>query len=895
MFTLQPSDKFRSPEIINKHISAEIPSQATQPRLFNAVTSFMVHGPCGNLNPKSPCMIREKCNKNFPKSFNSSTTMNVSGYPNYRRRKYLQPGISSIVIKGKHVDNRFIVPYNPRLLLTYNAHINVEACTSLKCVRYIYKYIYKGYDCASVFVGNPDEIAGHIENRYMSAPEASWHLNTFRMHGTSHSITHLTVHLELMQSVTFHQGFEQLALDNSGSTLTAWFDLNVVDSDARQYLYTQIPLHYTYNKSTKKWNRRKRFSDKIVSRMYGISPTAGDAYFLRLMLLHVPGAKSFQDLRTVDGVVYNNFKEAAIALHLLDDDSTLREFLQECNDIQMPPQVREAFAYILIFHEPREPLALWNEFRDDLSLDFLNAQISNDQRFNLALLHIQSVLIQHNKSCNDYHLPIPVGEHEEPSEDPVELLRIAEERIQTLNVAQNQAFNSIKSAVESCDHSSANCFFIDGPGGSGKTYLYETLIKYMRGKNVNVYPLATTGIAATLLPGGNTVHSGFKLPLQITETTVCNLTPRMSLYHSIRESKLIIIDEISMLSKFALIAIDRLLKEMMKNDNPFGGKVFVVGGDFRQTLPVVKGGGPRASIEMCVKSCDLWENFNCLPLIHNMRVINQQGDFSELLLRIGNGTETSVYNDLIHIDSKFITSREITDEIFENMFDEGFDITESVILTSTNINMHSVNEKIISILPSVEKVYLSADTIISTDESDIMNYPVEFFNSLCPSGFPTHRLVLKVGAVVMLIRNLNRKKKLCNGTRLVIEELHNNFVVASKIVDKETVIIPKIDLYYEENDMPFKFKRKQFPLIPAFAMTINKSQGQSFNHVGIMLNDPVFSHGQLYVAMSRCRNADNLKIKITESLLQGKIFKDNRSFTKNIVYKEVINELANQV
>lgn len=891
LFTLQAADKFRSPEVIDKYVRAEIPDKTKHPRLFEIVTKSMIHGPCGAANQNSPCMVNGKCTKAFPKLFNNSTQMSISGYPLYRRRRQISTGVHSVQVRGKPVDNRYVVPYNRDLLLKYNAHINVEVCTSLKCVRYIYKYIYKGYDCAKVSIGVRDEVNSYIDNRYLSAPEACWHLNTFKMNSLSHSVVHLSVHLELHQNVTFQAGYEQLALENSGSTLIAWFQLNQADLGARQYLYSQIPLHYIYVKQTRKWRPRVQFRDKIVARIYGVSPTVGEAFYLRMMLLHVPGAQSFQDLRTINGTVCNTFKEAAIALHLLDDDSVAREFLRESNDMQMPLQVREAFAYLLIFHEPRDPVELWNDFKDDLTIDYFNERFSNEDRYNRGLLHIESILIQHNKKCSDFNLPSPSGEYEEFTIDPAEMLRDAEDRIGRFNDAQSQAFNAIKNAVEICTHEESLCFFIDGPGGSGKTYLYETLIKYMRGKLFEVYPLATTGIAATLLPGGNTVHSGFKLPLNMDETATCNLTSRMALFETIKNSKLIIIDEISMLSKYALKAIDRLLKEMMNNQLPFGGKVFVVGGDFRQTLPVIKGGGERASIEICVKSSPLWSHFKCLSLTENMRVNHlDTSDFSNYLLRVGNGNEATIYNDLIQIPQNLLATTDLTTTFFENLLDQDFDLSGTVILTPTNINVRSLNEKIIGSLPTEEKKYLSADTNLSDNESDIINYPVEFFNSLCPSGFPPHKLTLKIGTVIMLIRNLNRKKKLCNGTRLIVSELRNNFIVANKIIDNEAVIIPRIDLHCEENDMPFKFKRKQFPVIPAFAMTINKSQGQTFNKVGLMLYEPVFSHGQLYVAMSRCRSSEGLKIGIVNSVNQGNIFHDSRIFTKNIVFKEVIND-----
>lgn len=119
----------------------------------------------------------------------------------------------------------------------------------------------------------------------------------------------------------------------------------------------------------------------------------------------------------------------------------------------------------------------------------------------------------------------------------------------------------------------------------------------------------------------------------------------------------------------------------------------------------------------------------------------------------------------------------------------------------------------------------------------------------------------------MLLRNLNRKKGLCNGTRLIIRGLHQHFIrceVISESHKGDTVFISRIDITPSETTLPFKMKRRRFPIMPAFAITINKSQGQSYDIVGIFLDEPVFGHGQLYVALSRGREANNIKICIKD-------------------------------
>lgn len=187
--------------------------------------------------------------------------------------------------------------------------------------------------------------------------------------------------------------------------------------------------------------------------------------------------------------------------------------------------------------------------------------------------------------------------------------------------------------------------------------------------------------------------------------------------------------------------------------------------------------------------------------------------------------------------------------------------------------------------------YLSSDSIDDQSDEDQQNYSIEFLNELSPGGMPPHKLNLKIGAIVMLLRNLNTKRGLCNGTRLIVKELKPNLIIAEVLTgsaEGQIVFIPRIDLAPTNTDLPFVLRRRQFPIKLAFAMTINKSQGQTLEKVGIYLPEPVFSHGQLYVAMSRSRRRVDVKIKIDPGPDQGKLIEGcNKTFTKNVVFKKI--------
>ena len=177
------------------------------------------------------------------------------------------------------------------------------------------------------------------------------------------------------------------------------------------------------------------------------------------------------------------------------------------------------------------------------------------------------------------------------------------------------------------------------------------------------------------------------------------------------------------------------------------------------------------------------------------------------------------------------------------------------------------------------KTYYSDDSTVADTHNN--NYSKETLNSVSISGLPPHKLRLKKGMPVMLLRNLNPLNGLCNGTRLIIKKMLSRVIQCEISIGEKSgkrVLIPRMPLITTDIKLPYDLKRIQFPLRPAFAMTINKSQGQSLKYVGIWLNEPVFTHGQLYVAMSRVSSINNLVINLNT----------NTNTTNNVVYKEAL-------
>ncbi|XP_073399748.1 uncharacterized protein [Dendrobates tinctorius] len=485
LIILDSLSKLQTEADIDNIVWAEIPDETIYPQLHNIVLQHMIHGPCGEHNPNSPCMDLGKCSKGFPKQNQPYTIKEKDGYPTYRR-----PIGKIYEHHSKTIDNSWVVPYNPFLLTKYKCHINIEICASIQSVKYLFKYVYKGHDKANLEISQNniqhDETHQFTDTRYVSAPEAAWRIFAFPMHKQSHAIIRLAVHLPNSQPLYFHENDSADNIHqklNSNSTLMAYFNLNKIDHNAHNYFYREIPEHYVWKQGT--WEQRKRGGLTVIGRMYTVSVKDQERYYLRLLLLHVKAATSFDSIKTVNGVMHETFKD-------VDADE-----------------------------------------------------------------------------------------------------------------------------AEECE-----------------------------------------------------------------------------------------------------------------------------------------------------------------------------------------------------------------------------------------------------------------------------NYPVEFLNSLTPSGMPSHLLKLKIGTIVMLLRNLNTKKGFCNGTRLIVIALLRNIIQAKVITgsaEGDIVFIPRIDLCPSETGLPFKLKRRQFPLKPAFAMTINKSQGQTLNRVGIFLPEPVFAHGQLYVAFSRVKQRSNVRVKVVDTPLQGQLLPNSpKIFTRNI-------------
>ncbi|XP_021768934.1 ATP-dependent DNA helicase PIF1-like [Chenopodium quinoa] len=491
-----------------------------------------------------------------------------------------------------------------------------------------------------------------------------------------------------------------------------------------------------------------------------------------------------------------------------------------------------------------------------------------------------------------------LGNRNERIEEEIQMpIRLEEINVvELLNDEQKLTYNTIYNKVLT---NKPAAFFVDGPGGTGKTFLYSTLLANVRAKGMIALVVASSGIAALGLSGGRTANSRFKIPLDVDEIPSFSISKQSSLGQLIRLARLIVWDEVPMAKRQTIEYFDRLLQDVCSNQQKFGGNVVVFGGDdFRQVLPVAPKGSLREVVATSFVMSPLWHGLQKIHLTQNMGAINDL-PFCKFVLQIENGTPPYEVGKNIELPKPLVipyynehsSLHLLVNSIYPdiaNTTSESFFATKRAILIPKNEHAATINSLLVQQQPGKAYEYRSFDGC--TDDSS-EQYPTEFLNSLFPSGLSPYHLTLKVGSPIILLRNIDPTPGLCNGTRLVCKEFFPNVIDAEIIVGHrcgERVFIPRIPLQPSAMDKyPFRFTRKQFPINLSFAMTINKSQGQTLDRVGIYLPQPVFSHGQLYVALSRAKKSKHVQILIkptTDEL-------DGWKRTKNVVQIIVQNNI----
>ncbi|XP_009802186.1 ATP-dependent DNA helicase PIF1-like [Nicotiana sylvestris] len=283
-----------------------------------------------------------------------------------------------------------------------------------------------------------------------------------------------------------------------------------------------------------------------------------------------------------------------------------------------------------------------------------------------------------------------------------------------LNHEQAQAFKTI---LHSIDSGTTRLFFVNGPGGTGKIFLYHALLANVRSKGMIALATATSGVAAVILPGGRTAHSRFDISLQTNDTTMTKMSKQSSTTKLIRQAKLIIWDEAPMAKRQTIETVDRSFRDIMDVNAYFGGKVMVFGGDFRQVLPVVPKSTRVETVNTSLVKSYLWPLMENIHFTTNMRS-KADPNFTNFLLRVSNGDEQTVKDNLLSLPELIVVKhnsderpdecliREIFLSLHQHSSSAQF-ITERAILASRNEFVDQLNEMLIAKFFGESKIFIS--------------------------------------------------------------------------------------------------------------------------------------------------------------------------------------------
>ncbi|GJT67770.1 DNA helicase [Tanacetum coccineum] len=497
------------------------------------------------------------------------------------------------------------------------------------------------------------------------------------------------------------------------TTLTEWLEYNKFNKDGLHLTYIDFTKEFVWYPNSRSWRRRQRRTAVSIGRLANVHPASGELLFLWMLLCHQKGCKTFQYIRTVNKRLYPTFRSACATLGLLGDNKEWHTALEESAFSATSQQLRTLFAQILIFY-----------------------LYMNDPELEGGVLYeLEVILNTFSKTVTDFGLP--------------PLSKKFRDAVRNKELMEEKSYNRIELSKEIA--------LLVPKLNTEQRNIYETtLINTLRSQGKIVLPVASSGIASLLLPAGRTAHSRFKLPLDLTEESLCNIKKNTHVASLLAETNLIIWDESPMNDKKYFETLDRTLKDILDVPHKlFGGKTIVLGGDFRQTLPVKKG---ASKLEIP----GLTE--------HQKR---RAAEFASWLLEIGDGkigtVEDSSEGDCswVTIPEQYYLPDDATglQDLIGFIYDEktlqqptAGDLQQKAIVCPKNSTADEINTMVLRMLHGESKVYSSSDEAIpvGSDRGEVeLLYPPEYLNTLQFSGFRPHEQELKVGAPIMLLRNMN--------------------------------------------------------------------------------------------------------------------------------------------
>ncbi|GJX97177.1 DNA helicase [Tanacetum coccineum] len=439
--------KIKEAQDVDRFISAELPDPEIDPQGYRVVFELMMHGPCGAAKMSAPYMK----------------------------------------------DNICVVPYNRALILAFEAHINVEYYGWSMLIKYLFKYNSKGIDIIFALVSKPlgessnipgpsrppiEKIQNYLEGRFVCAHEAYWRILKFDIHRREPVVQILAVHLRGMQRITFRDRDKLEFVVNlpsrTSTTLTEWFAYNEANQDGRHLTYQDFPSEFVWYDDQKIWTRRHN-SKSSIGRLAYVHPTSDELFYFRMLLYHKKGCTEFIDVQTINDVFYPTCRAACEALDLLGDDKEWDIAMQEASVSAMSSELRFVFSHILIHNYVTNPSKLWRKYYAEMGHDIPRRVSERDLIDMLA-----NRLLMEEKNYNQQ-----------------ELMQERDESVPKLNTQQRKIYDLI---IDAKLNKQQELIFLYGHGGTGKTFLWKTIISTLRSEEKIGLAVASSGIASLLLP-----------------------------------------------------------------------------------------------------------------------------------------------------------------------------------------------------------------------------------------------------------------------------------------------------------------------------------------------------------------------------------------------------------
>ncbi|XP_031106166.1 uncharacterized protein LOC116010797 [Ipomoea triloba] len=700
-------------------ISAEIPDKHRDMEYYQAVEEFMVHGPCGHAKRNSPCMVNNKYSKHFPNKIINESQFDQDGYPLYRRRDDGR----TVKKNGIELDNRYIVPHNRYLLLRFKAHCNVEWCNQSRSIKYLFKYVNKGNDRVTAEFYKTtiddtgkelvDEINMYYDCRYISACEATWRLLSFEVQYRTPHVEMLSFHLPDCQLVIFQDDDSIDHVLNKETVGQSMFNGWFIANTK----YPEAKM-LTYIEMPTKFVWKKDIRE-WQPRKKGFS--VGRIFYVPL----------------ASGEIYY----LRCLLNIVRGPTSFKD-IRTLNGVEYMTFRDACYAHGLL-DDDKEYINVINEA--------IYWSTAHSMRKLFVVLLTSSSIIRPENVWNAVwkHLCEDVQHNQrrilqQPDEEKKNMGLIELEKILKL---QNK---SLKDFPQMSIPNMGGLFFVYGYGGTGKTFLWRALSSTLRAKRQIVLNVASGGIASLLLPGGRTAHSRFAIPIAINEDST---------------------------------SLDRNMRDLLRFIDPngssktFGGKTVVLGGDFKQILPVVPKGTRQDIVSTAVNSSYMWNSCKVLKLTKNLCLnyvthgVDKQKleDFANWIADIGDGKTGGTNDGYAEVE-----------------------IPKNMLLPSNGDHISTI----------VKSIYFRYNGILG----DV--HTPEFLNGIIVSGLPNYTLNLKIGSSVMLMRNIDHSIGLCNGTRRIITKLADRIIEAEIMTGANKgikVLIPRMSMSPSDPRLPFKF------------------------------------------------------------------------------------------